>query len=991
MLSSEAFTLSKDELLELEGICNGFEADQRQCESSIPLDLDPYVRRGSLSIQSFLLAELERIQTEWNTVATTQWIADSTTHGNQGVVNAKADCDHSQSFLQSQLGRRFSLIQFLGQGSSGSVWKAFDRHLNRLVAIKVPNSNKHSTADHFLREARAASRLNHPNIVRILEVGQEQGTCFLLSELIDGVTLADRLECKQLTIDESVDLLIEIASAMEYAHSMGIVHRDLKPHNVLIGNDGAIKIVDFGLAKDWNDNDATLTRTGSIVGTPAYMSPEQADGGECKPKSTTDIYSFGVVFFQLLTGDVPFRGNPRIVLFQVLHADPPPPIRLDRNLPIELNTLCLKCMEKDPADRFQTAKELKDELLRFRSGHPVHSKPSSNWVIAKKWIGRNRRLSGWIASTCLLLVATTVVASFAAIVVGRSWRNERELRLATQTSESRLKLALSGESSALTEAQNQAETAKRQTQTNYETLRFLESIFHSSDPLNLFLSGSGSTTVEPPSLKSLLVRAEKRLRGELANQPAVQARLLDAIANAYRAAGEFTKSEELLNEAANTRDHSKQNDLDRPAWSRDSMLNTFYRGWLEHDRSHSGNAEKLYRAALDGYPKIDSAEDQLFLADVQFQLGRLLTDLRRHGEAVPFMEEVLRIRKSFLPNDSLAVQVAKIGLVFSKKVNIEDLRLSDFNDVDIDILAGSGIEAEIVRNYSAGWLLRQRKDYLQSRRCYELMLSNLEKLLPSNHQYFLLARGDYAGLLYEYGDYRTLFPIVKELIEAGNAICPEHKKLVDVKLQFATELMRASKLEDAFQLYEEALAQQIAVGDFPEEAHYGLAWCLLDSRQPEAALRHAEALWGHRERKTAYQVAWCAHTYARALQANGKDDEAKTMDERAMTEAVIELHFPKDAISLERLSAIHTRKGDLATAEKLLRDAVAAERRERPATHPRLADRISSLAHNLMTQKKTDEARTLFAESLAICQQSLPLDDVRIENNKRVLKSLDTP
>ncbi len=975
MLSSELFTLSKHDLLEMEGICDGYEADQRISESQMPLDVDPYVQRASAAIQPFVLAELGRIQTEWNMESATQRIADSTAHGNQGIGNAKADGIHSQIFLQSQLSRRFSLIAFLGQGCSGSVWKAFDQQLNRLVAIKVPHPNMHSTADLFLREARAASRLNHPNIVQILEVGKEQETCFLLSELIDGITLAERLQNKQLTIEESVDLLIEIAQALEYAHSMGIVHRDLKPHNILIGKNGSIKIVDFGLAKDWNDKDATLTQTGSVIGTPAYMSPEQANGGDCKPKSTTDIYSFGVVFFQLLTGDVPFRGNTRIVLFQVLHADPPSPIRMDRNLPLELNTLCLKCLEKDPAERFQTAKELRDELVRFRSGHPIQSKPASNWVIAKKWVARNRRLSGWIASTFLLLITSTLVASIAAVVVTRSWSGERESRLAAN--------------SALREAQNQTEEANKQSQANNEIVRSLESIFHSTNPLYFLLTSSDGSAAEPPTLNSMLDRSVDRFRSELANQPAVQAKLFDAIANAYRATGEFRKSQELLDEATKIREQSESKNFDRWTLSRDSMVNKFYRGWLEHDRSQFGEAEKFYRASLDGFPKVDNSEDQLFLADVKFHLARLLIDLQRHDDSLPLMTDALRIRESLLPSESLAVQVAKVGLIFSKKKNIEDLTLSDFNDLDIHILAGKGWEAEIIRNYFAGLTFRKVKDYVNARRNYELVLKDLGKVLPGKNQYALLVRGDYAGLLYESGDYRTVFPIVKDLIKEGNAICPEHTKLVDVKLQFASELMRASKMEDARKLYEEAITQQIARGDFPEEAHYGLAWCLLDSKSPEAALAHAEALWGHRDRKTAYQVAWCAHTRARAFQACGNDDAAKTMDERAMKEAVIELHFPKDPISLERLSVIHTHKGDLATAERLLRDAVDAERRERPAKHPRLADRISSLAQNLMAQKKLEDARKWFTESLAIYQQSLPLDDLRIEENIRVLQTLD--
>ena len=967
MSISEMSTLSKHELLEMEKICDGYEADQRLSTSHLPVDVQPYLLRVDALIRPLVQAELERIQSEWHMASTTQRIVDSTAHGKNGMGGAKASNGMSQSFLQSQLSRRFRLIKLLGKGSAGCVWKAFDEHLNRLVAIKVPHANSHSASDHFLREARAASRLNHPNIVRILEVGQEQETCFLLSELIEGESLANRLAERQFTIGESVDLLIEIAVAMEYAHSMGIVHRDLKPHNVLISNDGTIKLFDFGLAKDWNDDEATLTRTGTVVGTPAYMSPEQAIGEGNKTQPSTDIYSFGVVFFQLLTGDVPFRGSPQIVLFQVLHADPPPPLGMDHNLPIELNTLCLKCLEKAPADRFQTAREICDELIRFREGLPIHSKASSAWAITKKWIRGNRRLTGWIASTCLLLLSTSLVASVAAIVVGRSWQSESGLRVA---------------------AQNSAKAASRETQASREIVQFLESMLHSSDPINAILMGKGSSNAEPPISKSQLDSMNVRLHKELTHQPTVQARLLDGIANVYRAHGDFPKAEMLLDEATKKREEAGRNGLVSQISSRDSMLNTFYRGWLEHDQTHFPNAEKHYRIVLDQVPHSSVPENQLFRADVLFQLGRLLLDEAKLAEALPIMEESLRIRTGLLPVDASPVKAAKIGVILSKN---DDVSLTVILELAAILVGEKGWTGKILWDYGGCVLNRQCKNYAQADRNYELMLGNLQKFLPANHPVVLLALGDYAGFLMESGDYRKALPIAKDLIAKGDAICPEHRKLVDAKLKFASELMRAFNFSEARKLYEEVAKAQLAVGEFPEEAHYGLTWCLSFFKKPEQALVHAKKLWEHREGKTAYQVAWCAYTYARALQESGMDNDAKIMDERALTEAVIELHFPKEAIWLERLAMIHAHNGDLATAENLLSVAVNAERRERPATHPRLADRLSSLAENLLRQRKTDKAYKLLTESLAIRQKSLPMDDVRIEQNIRALKMLARP
>ena len=968
----EMNTLSKRELLEIERICDGYEADLR-LSASLPVDVQPYVRRANEAIQPLVLLELERIQTEWSTLSPNQRITDSTAIG---IESAKAANNASQSYLQSQLSRRFRLIELLGQGSSGCVWKAFDQQLNRLVALKTPHTNLPAVSNLFLREARAASRLNHPNIVRILEVGQEQEICFLISELIEGDSLANLLAGSQLTTKESVDLLIEIAGAIEYAHSMGIVHRDLKPQNVLIANDGSIKIVDFGLAKDWNDTEATVTRTGAIVGTPAYMSPEQAKGGECKPQPSTDIYSIGVIFFQLLTGDVPFRGNHQIVLFQVLHSDPPAPIRLDRNLPFELNTLCLKCLEKAPTDRFQTAKEFKEELIRFRDGNPINSKPSSAWSITKKWLGRNRRLSVWIASTCLLLVASTAVASVAAIMVGRSWQSEREQRMAAQNSESRLKLAFESESSALADSIVLRKEAQ-------ETVRFLESMFHSSDPINVVLMGSGTSTAVSQNLSSLLENATRRLRTELNEHPLVQARLLDAIGNAYRASGDFDNAQTLLDQARELREIAAQNGLANQLFARDKMLNTFYQGWLEHDQSLWQKAEKRYRAVLDMVSSTNDPESRLFHADVLFQLGRLLMDFGRSNEATPFMQESLSIRKSLLPNDSTPVRAARIGMALSRNIEKSPIAV-------LDVLEAIGTDndwaTEVVRHYMAGIVNRNGKNFLQARKSYEAMLVHLRKVLPPKHPIALLALGDYAGLLYDIGDQRSLEPIAKDLIATGDAICPGHKKLIEAKLKFACERLLSSNFSEATKLYEEVMAQQISSGEFPEEAHYGLVRCLRSFKKPEEALIHAEALWGHRDGKTASQVAWCAYTYARALEESGRTEDAMRMDERALAEAVIELHFPTDPISLERLATIHAHNDELARAEKLLREAVAAERRDRPAMHPRVADRLSSLAEILFKQQKTDEAHKLLTESLAIRQESLPLDDARIEENISALR-----
>lgn len=268
--------------------------------------------------------------------------------------------------------KRYRVIEKIGGGGMADVYRAEDLELGRIVALKI--LHKHFASDEgflerFRREARAAAKLNHPNIVSIHDVGQENGVYFIVMEYVKGMTLKKLIQKDApLSTEKVVHIAMQIAKAMEFAHEHEIVHRDIKPQNVIITDTGEIKVTDFGIARAGSTS--TMTRTGSILGTAHYVSPEQAQGGVVGP--TTDIYSLGVVIYEMATGELPFRGeNPVAVALKHINDTPLPPRQVFAAVPESLEAVTLKAMAKNPSDRYQSAEALRDDLKRVVEDMPV--------------------------------------------------------------------------------------------------------------------------------------------------------------------------------------------------------------------------------------------------------------------------------------------------------------------------------------------------------------------------------------------------------------------------------------------------------------------------------------------------------------------------------------------------------------------------------------------------------------------------------------------
>jgi tetratricopeptide (TPR) repeat protein len=305
----------------------------------------------------------------------------------------------------------YRILGELGRGGAGVVYKARQLALNRLVALKVIPSGHHAlpgAVERFRAEAEAVARFQHPNIIQVYEVGEYEGLGYLSLEYAAGGSLERAIAGTPREPAAAAALLETLARAMHYAHQSGIVHRDLKPANIVMSEGGVPKITDFGLAK-LLEQEAGATVSGTIVGTPSYMAPEQLLGPSSVITPAADVYALGAILYEILTGRPPFKGaTPLSTLDQVAHQDPLFPSKLQRSTPPDLETICMKCLEKDPARRYRTAEELADELGRYQEGRPILARPAPLWEKAAKWALRHPGLASALAGVALAVLAVFV-------------------------------------------------------------------------------------------------------------------------------------------------------------------------------------------------------------------------------------------------------------------------------------------------------------------------------------------------------------------------------------------------------------------------------------------------------------------------------------------------------------------------------------------------------------------------------------------------------
>ncbi len=617
---------------------------------------------------------------------------------------------------------QFELIDRLGMGAFGTVWKARDTELGRTVAVKVPRRGSLDSieTEKFLREARSMAQLRHPNIVPVHEVGRENGTLYIVSDFIRGVPLSEMMADSRMSFREAVKLLIKVAGALHHAHEKGIIHRDLKPQNIMIDDAGEPHLMDFGLAKR-EAGEVTMTCDGEVLGTPAYMSPEQARGESHKVDRTSDLYSLGVILFQLLTGELPFRGTAQMLIHKVINDEPPSPRRLDNRVPKDLETVCLKAMAKEPRRRYQTACALSEDLQCFLDGKAILARPLGNVERLMRWCTRNPTTAALTAAVVLLILAGTGTSTLLAISYARA-RNRAETAR---------KDSVRHEQEAIT----QAKVAN-------ETLSFLiDGILSRADP-----------EIEP-SRDITLREAVDRAAQNLINRPfeslEVDIQVRTALGKVFFGLGEYTRSRDLFSEVYQIARENLGESHPAAMTALDQLGKAYI--YLEE----FADAERVLRNAYElqmrslGPEHEDTVHSYAKLGDLYWKEGKL-------HQALEITKKVLAIRRRLWGDEyeSTLVSMNGLGLLYLELDRPEEsLVLFEQAEQIARRTLGENHTSTLVYKHNRALACTALKRWSEARTLFSECLSKNQEVLGINHLGTLQSEFCLARVLYNVGEF----------------------------------------------------------------------------------------------------------------------------------------------------------------------------------------------------------------------------------------------
>jgi len=680
---------------------------------------------------------------------------------------------HADAAVGKKIGP-FLVKSVLGYGGMGVVYRAEQDHPRREVALKVVSGGIHASPYQqrlFRREVESLARLQHSGIAALYEAGtDDEGRQYFAMELIEGRPLTEYAREKCARIDERLATFVRVCRAIQYAHQRGVIHRDIKPSNIIVRPDGQPKVLDFGLAKLVEDVDGAgaTTSLGKVHGTLSYMSPEQTQGGSVQADTRGDVYSLGVLLFELLTDRRPLdvsHVNLREAIDKICHEPPPRIGSVIPSLRGDLEIIIDKALAKEPDRRYQSADALADDIERFRSRQPISARRPSAAYHLRKLAARHRVPAALAALLCLAVSALAVVAT----VMSVRLTEQRDVALTAQQNE--------------TEAHRAAE----------EVNDFLVSLFERGDPHK-----DGATE---PSVREIVDAGAERIRDELGDEPLVQARLMTTLGSVYGKLSDFVRARALLEEGLSIRrDLLGENHLEVA----ESLVALADLCEWSHDFDEG---REYLRRALDIRRRHLSEQDEA-VADVIEALGRNRFYAEDYSAAVDRFREVLSTRREAHGPDSAEVTQAQsdlaIALKFLGQLDEAESILRETLATELRVL-GDHMQTSFTLDNLAH-VMFGRGDPIEAERLEKQRVDMLERILHENHPTLTHALGNYAFLVNRNHGPAEAEPIWRDVLERRRASLGN---VSDPVAQALTELARTemalSKPDEAIAHFSESL------------------------------------------------------------------------------------------------------------------------------------------------------------------------------------------
>jgi serine/threonine protein kinase len=681
----------------------------------------------------------------------------------------------------------YRLVQRIGHGGMGEVWLAEQKEpVRRRVAIKLIKAgmDTREVVARFESERQALALMNHPAIAKVFDAGSTpQGRPYFVMEYVTGVSITAYCDKHKLTMRQRLELFVQVCDGVQHAHQKAILHRDLKPSNILVGEvDGkpAPKIIDFGVAKATSQRltaDSMYTRVGAIIGTPGYMSPEQADSDGADVDTRTDVYSLGVVLYELLVGALPldFSHTPVEELARKLRdedaprpstkirtlgdrtsttaqnrgADPP---TLSRQLRGDLDAITLKCLEKDRARRYATPSELGAEIGRYLRNEPVQARPASAAYRARKYIRRHRVGVAIAAAAAVLLVSVGVAQTFEL----RRTRRERD-------------------------------RADRVTE-------FMASMFNVSDP-----SEARGNDIRA---REILDKASKDIDTGLAKDPELQAQMMYVMGNVYESLGLYSKAESLLRRAVEIRRSTLG------AKNADTLKSMHDLAGVLLEESRYPEAEKLARETLDTRRQVLGAQHRDTLNSMT-QTALVMNDEGRYAEAEKLQREALEVANRVLgPQDSVIRKVRQnlaIDLAYEGKYSDAEKLFRDVLENDRRTLGSDHPDVLADMNNLAATFQHEQK-YVDAEKLYIDALAIKHRVFGPEHPQTLLSMGNLALVLWGEKRYAESEKLFRETLAIKRrTLGPEHRSTLVTMGNLAQTLSSEGQYPEAEQLVRQTL------------------------------------------------------------------------------------------------------------------------------------------------------------------------------------------